>query len=225
MAQPALAGIRLVAATLPGNAGAPPPDDYSIESNAQITAELAAKVGADVVVGFSIGASVALEMAASGEFTGPTVLLGVSLSAADEPGFFRAIVRLGEVLGGLPASVLAKGAASMAKKLPVSEERRAELRDDFVKNDSRVQRRILREYLQWLKRDDDPAGRLCRADVPTWVVHAVKGDGGLTDDERRTLQNCPHVQLVTIPGSVFFLPVEVPERVAAVISEAVAAAR
>src|SRR5919198_2875788 len=31
MAQPALAGMRLVAATLPGHAGAPPPDDYSVE--------------------------------------------------------------------------------------------------------------------------------------------------------------------------------------------------
>src|SRR2546421_7165025 len=32
MAAPALAGMRLVAATLPGHAGAPPPDDYSIEN-------------------------------------------------------------------------------------------------------------------------------------------------------------------------------------------------
>ena len=186
---------------------------------------MAAKVGADVVVGFSIGASVALEMVASGAFTGSTVLLGVSLSTADEPAFFRAIVRLGDVLGGLPASVLARGAATMVKKVPLSAERVAELRGDFLKNDSRVQRRILREYLQWLKRDDDPAGRLCQAGVPTWVVHAEKGDGGLTDGERRTLQNCGHVQLVTIPGSVFFLPVEVPERIADIISQAVAVAR
>src|SRR2546430_7083858 len=43
MAAPALAGMRLVAATLPGHAGAPPPDDYSIESNARLAAELARK--------------------------------------------------------------------------------------------------------------------------------------------------------------------------------------
>ena len=92
MAEPALAGMRLVAATLPGNAGAPPPDDYSIENYARLTAELARKVGADVVVGFSMGASVALEMVASGSFSGPVVLLGISLSAKDEPAFFRAIV-------------------------------------------------------------------------------------------------------------------------------------
>src|SRR4051795_6639236 len=85
MAQPAVAGIRLVAATLPGHAGAPPPDDFSIENYARFTAELAQKVGADVVLGFSMGACVALEMAVSGEFTGPIVLLGISLSPADEP--------------------------------------------------------------------------------------------------------------------------------------------
>src|SRR5437016_1256602 len=78
MAQPALAQLRLVAATLPGQAGAPPPaDDYSVENFARLTAELATKVNADVVVGFSMGATVALEMVASGAFTGPTVLLGI----------------------------------------------------------------------------------------------------------------------------------------------------
>ena len=129
MAEPALAGMRLVAATLPGHAGAPPPDDYSIENYARLTAELAKKLGADVVVGFSMGASVALEMVASGAFTGPVVLLGISLSPKDEPAFFRAIVRLGSVLGGLPSAVLAKGAASMVKRIPVSAERQAELRE------------------------------------------------------------------------------------------------
>src|SRR5439155_9441812 len=71
MAEPALAGMRLVAATLPGHAGAPPPDDYSIENYARLTAELAREIGADVVVGFSMGASVALEMVASGDLRGP----------------------------------------------------------------------------------------------------------------------------------------------------------
>src|SRR4051795_6907512 len=95
MAEPALAEMRLVAATLPGNAGAPPPDDYSVENYAGFTAELATKVGADVLVGFSMGATVALEMVASGAFSGPVVLLGISLSPEDEAAFFRAICRLG----------------------------------------------------------------------------------------------------------------------------------
>jgi pimeloyl-ACP methyl ester carboxylesterase len=211
----------LVAATLPGHAGAPPPDDYSIDNYARLASELATKVGADVVVGFSMGASVALEMVVSRAFTGPAVPLGISLSAKDEPAFFRAIVRLGSVLGGLPAAVLAKGAASMVKRIPVSAERQDELRDDFHKNDPQHNRAGLREYLRWLHRHEDAAERLCQAGVPAWIVHAEKGDGGLTDDERRTLEKCPHAHLVTIPGSVFFLPNEVPERIADIILEAV----
>jgi pimeloyl-ACP methyl ester carboxylesterase len=89
MARPVLAGTRLVAATLPGNAGTPPPDDFSIESYARLAAELAVDNGCDVVVGFSMGASVALEMAASGAFKGPLVLLGVSLEVAQVAVEFR----------------------------------------------------------------------------------------------------------------------------------------
>jgi pimeloyl-ACP methyl ester carboxylesterase len=220
MAEPALARMRLVAATLPGHAGAPPADDYSIENCARLTSELATKVGADVVVGFSMGASVALEMLASGGFTGPAVLLGISLSAEDEPAFFRAIVRLGSVLGGLPAAVLAKGAASMVKRTALPAERQSELREDFRNNVPQHVRQALREYLRWLHRHERPADRLCRAGVPTWIVHAEQGDGGLTDTERGTLEACPHAVLVTIPGAVFFLPNEAPERIADVILEA-----
>ena len=53
-------------------------------------------------VGFSIDASVALEMVTSGGFDGPVVLLGISLSAKHEPAFFHAIVRLGSVLAASP---------------------------------------------------------------------------------------------------------------------------
>ena len=153
MAEPALAGMRMVAATLPGQAGAPPPDDYSIENYARLTSELATKVGADVMVGFSMGAIVAVEMVVSGAFTGPVVLLGISLSTKDEPAFFRALVGLGSVLGTLPAALLAKGAASMVKRIPASPERQAELREDFRKNVPRHAQPGLREYLRWLHGD------------------------------------------------------------------------
>jgi pimeloyl-ACP methyl ester carboxylesterase len=221
MAEPALAGMRLVAATLPGHAGAPPPDDYTVENYARLTTELVKQVGADVVVGFSMGASVAFEMVLSGNFTGPVVLLGISLSLKDEAAFFRAIVKLGNVFGGLASSLLAKGAASMVKRVPVSSERQNELREDFRRNVPQHTRYGLREYVRWLPKYDDPAERLCRTAVPSWVVHAEKGDGGLTAHERRTLEACPQVQLVTIPGAVFFLPNEVPDQIAVVIVEAV----
>ena len=53
---------------------------------------------------------------------------------------------------------------------------------------------------------------LCASGVPTWVVH-----------ERRTVEACPTIKSVTIPGSVFVLPNEVPDQIATVINQAVAA--
>ena len=71
MAEPELAGTRLIAVTLPGNGGSAPPADLSVENYARVTAKLAAELGCDVVVGHSMGANVALEMAGSGAFSGP----------------------------------------------------------------------------------------------------------------------------------------------------------
>src|SRR5262249_48896014 len=111
--------------------------------------------------------------------------------------------------------------ASMVKRISVSAERQNELRMDFRKNVPAHMNHALREYLGWLHRHEHPAERLCRAGVPTWIVHADKGDGRLSVDERRALAACPHAHLVRIPGSVFFLPNEVPNQIANVIVEAV----
>jgi pimeloyl-ACP methyl ester carboxylesterase len=167
-----------------------------------------------------MGASVAFEMVTSGEFTGPTVLLGISLSATDEPSFFRALVRSGGVLGTLPASVLAKGAASMVKRTALPPARQQELRDDFRRNVPQHTMPGLRAYMAWLHGQDGAAEALSRAGVPTWIVHAERGDGDLTVEERRTLEACPDTHVVTIPGAVFFLPNEAPGPIADVIVEA-----
>jgi pimeloyl-ACP methyl ester carboxylesterase len=224
MAEPALAGIRMIAVTMPGHAGASPPTDFSNEAYARITAELAKSAGVDLVVGFSMGAVVAYEMAISRAFTGPIVLMGISLSVPDEPRFFRAIIRLGSVLGTLPAAILKKGAASLVKRAPLPPERQAELRADFARNDTGDMRQGLQAYLEWLHRDDDRARRLCETEVRAWVVHAEKGDGALTEHERAVLEACGHVDVVTIPGHVFFLPNEASARIADLIVEALAAA-
>ena len=71
MADPALSGVRLVATTLPGMAGAPVSEDVSIHAMARRAGELATEHRCDVVVGFSHGATVALDMVLSGHFTGP----------------------------------------------------------------------------------------------------------------------------------------------------------
>src|SRR4051794_16860724 len=189
MAEPSLAGVRLIAATMPGHAGAPPPDDFSPEHYVQITAELAKREGVDVIVGFSMGAQVAFNMVVAGAFAGPVVLTGISLSSPDEPLFFRAIIRLGRVLGTLPAAVLKKGIAPMVKKVKtLSPERQAELIADFQKNNSRDMRLGLLAYADWLHHDEDRARQFCETGIPAWFLHAEKGDGDLTDHERATLE-------------------------------------
>ncbi|PBC67667.1 hypothetical protein BX265_8294 [Streptomyces sp. TLI_235] len=161
-------------------------------------------------------------MVATGAFTGPTVLLGISLSPADEPAFFRVVCRLGDVLGPLPAAALLKLMGPASKNMRVSPERWAEVLGDLRSNDPHAVRRIFRGYLDYLGTHARPAARLCAADVPVWVVHAEKGDGGLTADERRTLEVCPHANVVTIPGT--FLPGEEPRRIAEIVVDALAAA-
>src|SRR5215475_5405365 len=89
MADPALSGVRLVATTLPGMAGAPLTDDVSVPGLARVAGEMATAQGCDVVVGFSHGATVAVEMVLSGNFHGPVVLLGLSLTTEDDAAFFR----------------------------------------------------------------------------------------------------------------------------------------
>jgi hypothetical protein len=59
-----------------------------------------------VVVGFSYGATVALDMVLSGHFQGPVVLLGLSLTTPDESTFFRYVVRASQKVGRWPMAIL-----------------------------------------------------------------------------------------------------------------------
>ncbi|TYC68211.1 alpha/beta hydrolase [Streptomyces sp. CB01881] len=224
MAEPALARTRLVAVTLPGHCGTAPPEDFGIGTLAGHVGRLVREQACDVVVGFSMGATVAVELLATGAFTGPAVLLGISLSPRDEPLFFRALCRLGDVLGALPSAALLKLMGPASRGMRVPPERRAELLADLRRNDPHVMRGILRGYLDHLGAHEQPAARLCGAGVPVWVVHAEKGDGALTAEERRTLDACPNATVVTIQGTSYFLPNEEPRRIAEVVAAALAAA-
>ena len=53
--------------------------------------------------------------------------------------------------------------------------------------------------------------------MPAWVVHGERGDGGITDDERRTLEACPRMRVITIPGASYFTPNEEPALVARLV--------
>lgn len=225
MAEPALAGVRLVATTLPGMAGAPLTDDVSVPALASRAGELAKKHGCDVVVGFSHGATVALEMLLSGHFHGPVVLLGISLTSEDEAGFFRAVVRASQKVGSWPMGILFQLMPVMARSAKAPDAHKRELIEDFKQNRAGDSVTASAVYLDYIAADGDYAARLAASEVPVWVVHAEKnGDGGLTDAERTTLEAAPNVTLVTIPGSVFLLPDEAPQQTAAVIASALSQA-
>jgi pimeloyl-ACP methyl ester carboxylesterase len=224
MADPALAGVRMVATTLPGMAGAPASDDVSIPALSRRAGELAKAQGCDVVVGFSHGATVALDMALSGQFQGPVVLLGISLTTEDEARFFRGVVRASQRVGSWPMAALFRLMPLMAKSAKTTELHKKELIEDFKQNKASDAVRLCVEYLDYIDTDRDFAAELASSGHPVWVVHAEKGDGGLTAAERATLEAAPDVTLVTIPGSVFLLPDEAPQKTAAVIASALSQA-
>jgi pimeloyl-ACP methyl ester carboxylesterase len=224
MAEPALSSVRLVATTLPGMAGAPLPEDASIPALARRAAELAEEHHCDVVAGFSHGATVALEMVLSGQFRGPVVLLGISLTTADEARFFRNVIRASQRLGSWPMGILLRLLPLMVRSAKLPEPHKSELIADLKQNRASDSVRMCIDYLDYIAADRDFAAELAASGNPVWVVHAEKGDGGLTDAERATLQAAPDVTLVTIPGSVFLLPDEAPHDTAEAISGALSRA-
>ena len=221
MAEPALSGVRLVATTLPGMAGAPVSAEVSIPAVARRAGELARENACDVVVGFSYGATIALDMVLSGHFQGPVVLLGLALTTPDESTFFRYVVRVSQKVGRWPMAILFRLMPLMARSAKTSERHKKDLIEDFKQNRAGDAVRVCGEYLDYIAADRNFAAELAASGSPVWIVHAEeKGDGGLTDAERATLEAAPNVTLVTIPGAVFLIPDEAPQRTAAVIADA-----
>ena len=87
-----------------------------------------------MVVGFSHGATIALEMLLSGHFHGPVVLLGISLTTEDEAGFFRSAVRASQKVGSWPMAILLRLLPLMARSAKTSEPHKRELIEDFKQN-------------------------------------------------------------------------------------------
>ena len=220
MAEEALSGVRLVATTLPGMAGARLSTEASVPALARRAAGLAKEQACDVVAGFSHGATVALEMVLSGQFRGPVVLLGISLTTEDESRLFSSAVRVSQKVGSWPMAILLRLLPLMARTAKVPAEHKKELVEDFKQNRAGDSVRVSGEYLDYIAAGRDFAAELAASGNRVWVVHAEKGDGGLTDAERATLQAASTVTLVTIPGSVFLLPDEAPQQTASAIAAA-----
>src|SRR4051812_18311360 len=223
IAEPGLAGAELVARTLPGNAGTPAPDDVSVERYATDAAKVARDVGAAVVVGHSMGANVALEMAASDQFSGPLVLLAPSLSSKDESVVLRVLDKLATVFGRWPYALMLKliGPASRSSLPP---ERADELIAVLKRNDPRFMRRAIRESFRYLDRYGSVAPRLAGSGVRAWVVFGEKDDVGITAEERRVLEAAPQITLVEIPEAGHMTPNTHPAEVAELIVAALSAA-
>jgi pimeloyl-ACP methyl ester carboxylesterase len=221
MAQPALSDVRLVATTLPGMAGAPL-SEVSVPAMARRAGELADEYQCDVVAGFSHCATVALDMVLSGHFHGAVVLLGISLTTPDEARFFRVAVRTSQRVGSWPMAILLRLLPLMARSAKAPESHKKKLIEDLKQNKAGDSVRVCGEYLDYIAADRDYAAELASSGQLVWMVHAEKGDGGLTSAERATLRAAPDVTLVTIPGAVFLLPDEAPQETAAAIADALA---
>jgi pimeloyl-ACP methyl ester carboxylesterase len=224
MAEPELtkASVRLVAATLPGFGDSSPPDDLSMESYARLAGGLAADLGCEAVLGHSVGANVAIEMAAAGEFSGPLVLLSPSFSRKDESKFPRVLDRVGRVLGHLPYAAMFK-VIGPALKGSLPADRHAALVAELKKNDPRFVRRQTRRYLEYLDRHGSLVSRLCDSGARAWVVFGENDDVGLSEEERRELEACARTTLVTIPGAGHFTMIQEPRQIAEVILKTVSA--
>jgi pimeloyl-ACP methyl ester carboxylesterase len=225
LAQPSIrdAPIRFIATTLPGFGGTAAPDDVSMESYTRLASRLVADLSCDVIVGHSLGANLAIELASTGEFTGPLVLLSPSFSRADESKFPRTLDRLSRVFGHLPYSLMLKIVGpAMKSSLPPA--RRDALTNELKKNDPRFLRDQTRQYLAYLDRHGSLAQRFCDAATQAWVVYGERDDIGITAIERAVLEATPGIRLVEIADAGHFTLNQKPDEVADLVLQAVASA-
>jgi len=224
MAEPVVAGLGMVAVTQPGFGPTEAPADVSMEHYARLMADFAAEEGCGAVVGHSLGANVALEMAALGLFHGPLVLLSPTFSRGDEARFLTVLNALGRVpvLGGAAwAAMIRLLPRALKRELPPH---RAEaLAAAMGSSDPAACRRIVRAYYAYLDRYPSLVPRLCESGAPAWVVRGDRDGIGLTDGERRGLEACPRVRTVAVTDAGHLALVEQPAAVAAVVAEAASA--
>jgi pimeloyl-ACP methyl ester carboxylesterase len=194
------AGLRFVATTIPGHAGTPPPEDLSQDAYARSAGQLAKDLGCDIVIGHSMGANVAIEMAALGAFSGPVVLLSPSFSGEDEARFLWVLDRIGRVPGlGILAWKAMTGLIPSATKGFIPPEHRQAWTAELKKNNWRFFRAAIRRYFEYLNDQTSLVDHLCAPGVKAWVIFGGAKDTGLTVEERRGLEACPNATLIDWP--------------------------
>jgi len=195
-------GLRFIATTLPGHAGTPPPQDLSPLACARSATRLAKDLGCDMVVGHSIGANVAIEMAVSCDFSGRMVLLSPAFSREDEPGWLWALDRVGGVPGvGLPAWAAMTSMIPSGMKGMIPPEHRETWIAEMKKNDGRSFRAAVRAYGEYLRLQPSLVRSLCESQIKAWVVFGGPKDTRLKDEERRLLDSCSTISLLDWPDA------------------------
>jgi pimeloyl-ACP methyl ester carboxylesterase len=213
---------RYLAATLPGFGGSEEPVDASMKNYARLAGTLASDVQCDVVVGHSMGANVALEMAGARVFTGPIVLLSPTFSREDEASILALADKLGRVpvLGSLVwRALIAVMPSALGKQFPPA--RRAILVSDLKRNDSGFCRRAVREYFRYLDDHGSLVTRLRESGVPAWVVRGDHDEIGLTQAERMGLEASQNVTMVGVEGAGHMVMIDQPRACAEAILLAV----
>jgi len=172
-------GLRFIATTLPGHAGTPPPQDLSPLACARSATRLAKDLGCDMVVGHSIGANVAIEMAVSCDFSGRMVLLSPAFSREDEPGWLWALDRVGGVPGvGLLAWAAMTSMIPSGMKGMIPPEHRETWIAEMKKNDGRSFRAAVRAYGEYLRLQPSLVRSLCESQIkasPDLHVKVITG--------------------------------------------------
>lgn len=213
--------IRMVAVTLPGFGGTPRLRDDSLEELAALAGNLAAEFAADVIVGHGLGADIAVEVVASGRSTAALLLLSPALSRRDLPRLPRLVSRLGPGLGTLAAAAALRLSAPAARRrFPA--DRRAALAAELRRNRPSAVASTCVRWSQYLDQYHSLAPWLCEAGGHTTVVFGEQDSVGTEEAERRRLEECPGVQLVTLAGAGHFMMVEQPDEVVRLLVDLVA---
>ena len=216
------ASIRFVAVTLPGFGPTRPIVEPTMEAAVRFFSEVASEYGCDAVVGHSVGANIALEMVATGQFSGPVALLEPAFSRDDEYKELRMLDRIGRVPGlGQVVWVAAVKTIGRAMKGELPLERHEALAGEMSKSDPGFCRRLVRSYFEYLDRHGSVVERLCASGAKAFVVFCDRSEVGLKDEERRDLEACPTVKLIDVPDSGHMVMMDQPARTGEVILELV----
>jgi pimeloyl-ACP methyl ester carboxylesterase len=103
-------------------------------------------------------------------------------------------------------------------------EQKQRLTAEVKRNRAKDIRRVATLNLDYFERYGSLAERLCNAGVKSWVLFGDRDQVGLTDEERRVLDSCPDVGLVTVPDATHMVLLDQPAAVAEAIRESLPAA-